>query len=153
VVEHRGNRWLDCAGATDEAISGLEPALGRKVPKPLCELLRACAGGRPERPFYCSAKHDIEVAIGRVLLVGPTRSRQQTVLGAFETLVRDSEQKGTSAADLLPFAVDNGNAHYLCLDGRGRVVYRILHEPAPDERRIVADSLDAFLEGLEEPPF
>lgn len=153
-LEYAGNRWYGCAAVTDDSLDRLEREIERKLPHGVRDLLRVCSGGRPESPFFESAKHRHEAVIGHVLLVvdeGPMEP--QSVPEAATAIAEDSKRMGTSAGDLVPFAVDNGNAHYYCLDGEGRVVYRILHEPPGEERRLVADSLDQFLEGLEERPF
>ncbi|MCZ7682461.1 MAG: SMI1/KNR4 family protein [Sandaracinaceae bacterium] len=109
-------------------------------------------GGRPRRSFYFSREHNIEVGVGYVLLVDRGASKMTDVAYAVAVIEKDSARKGTVADDLVPFAVDNGNAHYLCVDREGRVVYRILHDPPETERRVVADSLADFLAGLEEEP-
>lgn len=109
-------------------------------------------GGRPRRSFYCHPDHDVEVGVGHVLLVDRGTSKMTDVAHAVDVIEKDSARKGTRADDLVPFAADNGNAHYLCVDREDRVVYRILHEPPNTERRVVADSLPDFLAGLEDEP-
>ena len=151
-LEYAGNRWHGCVGASDGLLDLVESEISRKIPSDVRELLRACAGGAPELSFFESAKHDIEVGIGHILVADPGKTKKQSVAGAMKWISEDSARKGTSADDLVPFAVDNGNAHFLCVDGDRQVVYRILHEPAEDERRLVADTLREFLAGVEEPP-
>ena len=152
-IEHAGNRWSGCLAPDPEALDRFEAELGRRLPERLRELLLACGGGAPETPFFSSMAHETEAHIGYVLPVDPGRSKRTGVLDALGWIRADSARTGSSAADLIPFAVDNGNAHFYCIDGEGRVVYRILHEPAGQERRVVADSLEELLGGLVEPPY
>jgi hypothetical protein len=151
-LEYAGNLWHGCVGANEGRIDRLESEIDREIPSDVRELLRTCAGGAPELSFFESRKHDIEVGIGHVLMLDPGKTKKQSVADAMKWISKDSARKNTSADDIVPFAVDNGNANFLCTDEDGRVVYRILHEPAENERRVVADSLKEFLDGLEEPP-
>lgn len=152
AIEYAGNEWLGCVGANAAALDKLARTTGRPLSAHVRELLATCAGGRPRRSFYFSRNHDVEVGVGYVLLVDRGSSKMTDVACAVQVIARDSARKETAANDLVPFAVDNGNAHYLCVDREGRVVYRILHEPPETERRVVADSLPDFLAGLKEEP-
>ncbi len=153
IVEYAQNRWRGCVAPGDAALDRLDAALGRPLPPDVRDLLATCAGGAPERSFFMSPEHGIEVAIGHVLHVAPPRNEARTVESVLSAIAADGKRSGASDEDLVPFAVDNGNAHFLCVDRSGRVVYRVLHEPEGTERRVVADSLGELLDGLEEPPF
>ncbi len=144
AIKYAGNEWLGCVGANASALDRLAGTTRRTLTAPVRELLATCAGGRPRRSFYCHPDHDVKVGVGYVLLVDPGSSKMTDVAHAVGVIEKDSARKGTRADDLVPFAVHNGNAHHLCVDREGRVVYRILHEPPESERRVVADSLADF---------
>lgn len=154
VVYFHGGEWSGCRSPTREELEYSEKTLQQRFPRTVRQLFQQCALGRPAKPLFVSDKYDAEVAVGYVLDVGRPSGDVTTVVEAWEHILRNAEHKGDAAEpSLLPFAIDYGHANYFCLDSVGRVVYRVLDEEAGRGRKVVADSIEEFIDGLEELSF
>ena len=118
AVDYAGNTWSDCVGGvTVERLDALAVELQQSLPAGVRDLLRHCAGGSPQKAFYESPERDIEVGVGYVLVVDTHRTKT-SVAQAVEWIWEDGTRNTTIADGLIPVAVDNGNAHFLCVDPR-----------------------------------
>ena len=142
------NVWTGVIPGTPAEVSAVETALGVQIPDALSGFLVTCAFGKPERPFYYSARHRVEVGMGRIL---PLKDQPKVSGIVAAALVR--RRVIGLPEHLVPFAVDNGNSDVICVDSKSQSVIYWVHDEVPSERgRIVADSLQEFLSGLTDPP-
>ncbi|WP_426735814.1 SMI1/KNR4 family protein [Myxococcus faecalis] len=149
VVDAFGNTWSDCVPALARDIESTESAVGLKMPAELAKLFEACAGGSPERDFYESQEHNIEVSVGYVIPL--QKAGMRDALTTVHQRIR--KHQPTYPGDVFPFAYDNGHANLLCVKVKtGEVVYWV-HDDADEPVRVVATTLQKFLSGLAEPPF
>lgn len=148
-VEAFGNTWTRVLGGSRADVQSVEDALGVAFPGDLVVFLQTCANGRPKRNYYFDKKHQVEVALGRVL---PLKDQPKApgIVTDNTTRRRVTDLPG----DLIAFGLDNGNSDAFCVDTKtGQVMYWV-HDTSRDERaQIVADSLKGFLAGLTEPPY
>ncbi len=140
-----GQRWHECEPVTEKELAAAAKPLGLTLSDPIKELLRRCAGGVPEKSYFHG--HSVEVAIGRVLDVTTKKARRSNSLGV---VVAQARRAGLPEG-IVPFAFDNGNDGLLCVKNSREVVY-FTTDPAGTTSR-VADSMEAFLNGLKAPPY
>jgi hypothetical protein len=148
AIAAHGNEWTRIVPASIADIERVERELGVTVPEELATFWTACAGGYPRRPFYWSAEHNIEVHVGYVLPLVDAAKRKGVI-----ATCRAWRRAQRLPSDLIPFALDNGNANLICARTPGCEIVYFLHDDPDKPSNEVAGSLQEFLRGLTVPPY
>ncbi|MEW5738871.1 MAG: SMI1/KNR4 family protein [Myxococcota bacterium] len=149
VLQAYETGWKQVSGGTDADVQAVEAQLGRRLPAALAEFLMTCGGGRPEKNFFVGPESEVlDLGIGYVLPLRDVGKKQ----GVGTTNETWRAHQGLPQ-ELIPFAVDTGNANLICLRLPQQDVIYWVHDEPDHRPRFVAASLPAFLHGLGECPF
>jgi hypothetical protein len=143
-----GNVWTDIAPATADDVKMVALALGVRFPKDLGELLHRYNAGSPSKPYYYDKALGVESHLGALVPLTDLPKRRGLVI---QTLVQ-REVHGMPK-EVIPFAWDNGNAGFYCVESTTQRVMYWASEVGDDRLSQVAPSLALLLAGLTEPPY